>query len=332
MRLQYLAIAGILFCSCGQKNTANTNPGAPVFKDSAVQVLSRKIADDPKNARLYYDRGMLLHRLEADTFALEDFRKAATLDSTKAEYFSAVGDLMFEHKDVSGSVPWIQKAVSLNPKDPQAHMKIAKLFVFIKEYPKAFSEINTALRQNAMNPEGYFLKGIIYKDLNDTSKAISSFQTALQVDPSYKEAMIQLGSIYSKLNNPVALTYYSNAFKLDTLDVFPLYARGMYYQDQEKYEEAKQEYRNAVIHNKNYDKAYFSIGYILMQQDSLEKAYRQFDLVTKLSPTNAGAYYNRGLCNEMMGKKAEALEDYKQALAFDSEYKEAKEAIQRVSK
>src|SRR5690606_19393220 len=105
------------------------------------------------------------------------FQQAASLDSTKAEYFSAVGDLMFEHKDISGSLPWIEKAVSLNPKDPQARLKIAKLFVFIKEYPKAFSEINTVLRQNAMNPEGYFLKGIIYKDLKDTSKAISSFQT-----------------------------------------------------------------------------------------------------------------------------------------------------------
>jgi tetratricopeptide (TPR) repeat protein len=206
------------------------------------------------------------------------------------------------------------------------------VFVFIKEYPKAFSEINTVLRQNAMNPEGYFLKGIIYKDLKDTSKAISSFQTALQVDPSYRDAMVQLGSIYAAKNDPLAAQYFDNAFKTDTTEVFPLYAKGMYYQERKQYEEAKQQYRKAILHDRDYRDAYFAMGYILMQQDSFEKAYRQFDLVTKLDPTNARAYYNRGICSELQGKDNEALQDYKQALTFDEQYAEAREAVKRLSK
>ena len=183
-----------------------------------------------------------------------------------------------------------------------------------------------------MNPEGYFLKGLIYKDLKDTAKAISSFQTALQVYPSHKESMIQLGSIYGAKNDPLALKYYDNAFRLDTTDVFPLYAKGMYYQERKQYEQAKEEYRKAIISNREYTDAYFGMGYILMQQDSFEKAYRQFDLVTKLEPINAKAYYNRGLCNELMGKNNEALQDYKQALTFDEQYQEASDGIKRLSK
>ncbi|MBS1782072.1 MAG: hypothetical protein JSS78_03305, partial [Bacteroidetes bacterium] len=140
--------------SCSNsKREIPTHPNSPIFKDPAVAALTRKIEESPHTAKYYYDRGLLLHRMQQDTLAIRDFEQAAKLDSNRAEYFSAVGDLMFEHKDLSGSLPWIQRAVQLNPNDPTARLKIAKLFVFTKEYPKAFSEINIVLRQNAMSPE-----------------------------------------------------------------------------------------------------------------------------------------------------------------------------------
>jgi tetratricopeptide (TPR) repeat protein len=329
-RLLALFILLVISAACKQKNTSNSDANNPILNSPEVRALSEKINNAPDNARLYFERGRVLHKMEQDTLALNDYMKAATLDSGKSEYFSAVADLMFEHKDINGSLPWIEKAVKLNPQDPQAHLKIAKVFVYTKDYPKAFAEINTVLRQNAMVPEGYFLKGMIYKDLKDTAKSISSFQAALNVDPNYKESQIQLGLLYSAKKNPLALSYYDNAFKLDSSDVFPLYAKGMYYQDQNKYEEAKAEYRNCIEHDRNYQEAYFGMGWILMQQDSLEKARRQFDIVTRLDITNAAAYYNRGLCSELLGKKQEALEDYKQALSFKEGYKEASEGIRRL--
>jgi Flp pilus assembly protein TadD len=72
------------------------------------------------------------------------------------------------------------------------------------------------------------------------------------------------------------------------------------------------------------------MGFVLLQQDSLEKARRQFDHVTRIEPTNARAYYNRGLCSEMMGDKDAAAADYRQALDFDNHYATAQEGLQRV--
>jgi tetratricopeptide (TPR) repeat protein len=106
----------------------------------------------------------------------------------------------------------------------------------------------------------------------------------------------------------------------------------MFYQEQKKFEEAKEEYRNAIVHDRDYADAYFAMGYILLQQDSLDKAWRQFDLVTKLEPTNEKAYYNRGLASEMMGKNKEALQDYQQALTFNPQYQEAAAGVKRVGK
>ena len=329
--LMQLLMAGgaILFISCHVKNktVSETNPA---LLSGTVKGITLKIADDPGNASLYYTRGEMLHKQRQDTLALKDYKKAISLDSTKAQYYSAAGDLLFDHKDITGSVPFIQKAIALNPDDAKAHLKVAKMFVYIKDYPKAFKELNRVMEHDVYDPEPYFLKGMIYKDIKDTTKAMSSFLTAIQVAPDYKDAMIQLGQLYAARHNSIAVKYFSNAFKIDTGDVFPIFAAGVFYQNEKDYDRAKDEYKNCILHDNQYADAYFNTGYILIQQDSLEKAWRQYNLVTQIEPNNAGAYYNRGLCSELMHKNKEAINDYKQALAFSKNYEEPANGLKRL--
>lgn len=322
-----LCVAMLSACG-GSSNSAANNPA---FQLPAVKQYTDGIEKNPDDASLYYKRGKALHGMQQDSLALNDFNKAISLDSSKAEYFSAIGDLLFEHKDIDASLHWITKAIKLNPKDPAAHLKMAKLFIYTKDYTSAFSEINTVLRQDVYNPEGYFLKGVIYKELKDTTRAISSFHTAVQVQPSYRDAIIQLGLMYSMKKDVSALQYFENAYRLDSSDVFPIYAKGVFYQDMNDFKNAKEQYKQAILKNRDYPDAYFNMGYILLQQDSLEKAKRQFDIITQLEPNDPEAYYNRGLCSELMGMKDEAIKDYKQALAFDDTYKEPQDGLKRLA-
>jgi len=324
----FIFLSSVLVISC--KNKSGQTEVNPILNEPAVKGITEQIHDDPTNASLYFRRGNILHKMAIDTLAINDYKKATKLDSTKAEYFSAVGNILFDHKDVSGSVEWFEKAIKLDPKDPLSHLKMAKLFYMLKDYTKAMEQVKITLDQNRYNAEGYFILGMVYKDKGDTMRSINSFLSAIQADPKYKEAMIQAGQLYATKNDTVAMLYYNNAFKIDTTDVMPLYARGMYWQDHKSYERAKQEYKNCILRDNQYAAAYFSMGWILMQQDSLEKALRQFDLVTKIEPNAADAYYNRGLCNEEMKKKQEAINDYKQALIFDPKYQKAKIGLQRL--
>lgn len=318
----------MLLTACGEDAAVEDNP---VFnREPALRKVTDEISKNPDKASLYFDRAVILDRLEEDSLALNDYKKAISLDSNRAEYYSAIGDMLFEHKDLDGSVYWLEKALNVNPNDRTAHLKLAKMFLYIEEYNKALNEINTVLRQDVYNPEGYYLKGMVYKSLSDTTRAISSFMTALQVEPTYRDAMIQLGIMNGMKGDAIALKYYDNAYALDTMDVFPIYARGVFYQDRGDYETAKQEYVRAILKDRNYANSYYNLGYIYLQQDSLDKAFRQYDILTKLDPTDAEAYYNRGLAYELMGKKAEAIIDYKQALVFDEQYREPKEGLARL--
>jgi len=322
----------ILYSSCNlfsdKKSTSNTENTAEV---SDADKISAEIAKSPANAELYYKRGLAYKSAKQDSLALMDFQKSTQLDSTVAKYYSAVGDLLFEHKDITGSVKWFEKALSLNPDDEKAHLKMAKLFLYIEEFPKAFVEINTVLRGNVYNAEAYFLKGMCYKSMKDTNKAISSFQTAVQTDPKYVDAHLQLALIYEVKKDPISLKYFENAYKADTTNIEPLYGQAMFWQNQNNYTEAKKVFRRIVLRDRSYPKSYYNTGWMLMQEDSTEKAIRQFDIAIQNKPDYADAYYNRGICKEILGNHADALEDYKQALSFNMDNPSFKEAEQRVA-
>ena len=328
-----VVIAG-LWLTGGCKNHAKDNSvgnSNPLFKsDPALKKITEEIINSPKDATLYYQRGKLLHRMQMDSLAVNDYKMASSLDTTKAEYFSAVGDLLFENKDISGSAVWIQKAIARNPEDQKARLKIAKLFLYIRQYPGAFEQINIVLRKNAREPEAYYLKGLIYKDMKDTAKAISSFFTALNSSPDYRDALIQLGLLYSDKKDKIALKYLDNAFGLDSNDVFPVFAKGVFYQNNGDLELAKETYHECIVRNHRYVDAYFNMGYIFMHQDSVEKAYRQYDIATRIDYMNPTAFYNRGVCNEAMDSLKQAAADYRKALTLDSSYKSPKLALEKL--
>lgn len=325
----------LLFAACKDDTSPVTDHASnnPIFKEDAIlKSLTEEIAKAPSQASLYFERGRTLHKMKLDTLALKDYKKAATLDSSKAEYFSAVGDLLFENKDITGSIEWIQKAITLKPDDRKAHLKIAKLFLYLQDYPRAFAEINLVLVKNVYDPEAYFLKGMIYKDMKDTARAISTFETAVQVAPDYREAVVQLGILHSAKGDAIAMKYLDNAYAMDTTDVFPIFARGVFYQEMKDYQKAKNEYRRCILRNRRYTDAYFNMGYILLQEDSTQKAWRQYDLAIKTDPSNPYAYYNRGLCSEIMDSLANAVADYRTAQRLDTSYANPREALKRLVK
>jgi tetratricopeptide (TPR) repeat protein len=326
------AIGIMLFTGCNNpavnKDAGNTNP---VFQsDPKLKNLTEKINGSPKDAGLYIERGNLLHKMQQDTLALRDFKMASSIDTNNAAYYSAVGDLLFEDKDIIGSLVWIRKAIAKDPSDPKAHLKIAKVLLYTKEYTKVIAEVNEILRRDVHNPEAYFLKGMAFKYMKDTAKALSTFLTSLDSNPDYREAVLQVGLIYSDKRDPIALHYFDNAYGMDSMDVFPIFAKGVFFQKDSDFVKAKEQYRLCIMKNHHYVNAYFNMGYLLMQEDSIEKSYHQFDLVVKNDPVNPTGYFNRGLCSEMMDSVKNAIADYRRALVIDSAYSSPKEALKRL--
>ncbi len=330
MKYLIVLLSSVLFSISCNQNTKKDTATTAVPKE--ILQLNKKIEKAPADASLHFQRAYVYREIGEDSLAFLDLLATIKIDSTQAKYYSAIGDFLFDKKDISGSVKWFQKAISIDPNDEVSHLKMANLFLYSKKYPKAFAEINTVLKRNLYNAEAYFIKGMCYKDMGDMDKAISSFQTAVQTEPKYFDGFMQLGLLYSKQKNPLALQYFDNAIRLDSMNFESHYAKAMYYQSQGDYTNAKKVFKNAIRTDKTFAEAYYNIGFMLLQEDSTEKAKREFERVIAYDQDNAKAYYNRGLCNEILEKYQEAKDDYEQAIIFDPEFDLPTTALQRVKK
>ncbi len=326
----FLLLFILLYISACKQQTNQVVAEAATMPNE-IMAITKKIDKNQNDAPLLYQRAQLYRMFDNDSLALRDLEKAVKIDTTKSAYFSAIGDILFDNKDISGSVKWFQRAISIDPNDETAHLKIANIFLFSKEHQKAFAEINKVLQMNVYNADAYFLKGLCYKDMGETARAISSFQTAVQTEPRYFDGFMQLGLLYTKKKDPLALQYFDNAIKVDSTNMEAHYAKAMFYQSQEEFEKAKAVFKRALSINRNYAEAHYNMGWMLLQQDSTEKARREFERVIILSPDNAKAYYNRGLCYEILGNFQNAKDDYEQARIFDAEFDLPQKALERLN-
>ena len=188
--------------------------------------------------------------------------------------------------------------------------------------------------------------GMNYEELGDTTRAIAAFQKCVQYKQDFYDAFMQLGLLHSAQKKNLAPSYFDNAIRLDSSKAEAWYAKAKYYQDQgavadkkkniteakTNYEEAKKTYRELIIKNPQYEFAYFNLGFIYLQQDSIDKALRHFDLATKVSPQYAEAYYYRGLCELVKGQKEQAESDFQQTLNLKPDYKAAQDELDKLQK
>lgn len=307
-------------CKDPKKSTSENN----------VAKLSEQIKKEPKNAELYFKRGLAYVKAKNDTAAIEDLAKAISIDSTKADYYKTAGDILYRNKSYAASLGFFQRAAGLDPADNANQLKLANMFFLLKEYPKAFYTINVVLRKDPYNYDAFFLKGLVYKDMLDTNNAIIAFQSAAQAQPEKQDAYMQLAFMSANKDIEITKQYYMNAFKADTNNMEPLNGIGLLYQARGQNAEAKKVFTDIVLRNNSYEKAFYNMGCVLMDEDSLEKAARQFGYAIKNKPEYIDAYFNRGLCYEKLQQKELALADYSSCLRLDDTYQNAIDAFKRL--
>jgi tetratricopeptide (TPR) repeat protein len=132
------------------------------------------------------------------------------------------------------------------------------IYTLVQQSINAARQATTISPKNALNWQNL---SSIYRSLigfgqNADSFAILAAQQAVQLDPSNPQAYITLGGIYYQLKS---------------------------------WENAKQQFRQAITLKQNYGNAYYNLGHVLQEQGDLEGALAQYQTVKQLvanDPTN----------------------------------------------
>lgn len=345
-------ITGIYFSihlsSCGSNNIIDSHEDSLttiVQGNRQLMDLTIQISDNPDDADLYYQRSKAFMQIDSIRFAYDDIEKAISIDSTNVKYHFLLTDIFLQGSYAEGAISELQSIIKLQPDNMYAKAKLAKVYLFVKDHQSSLAQIEDMLKAGDENPNAYFLMGMNYKELKDTIRAIAAFQKCVQYKQDFYDAFMQLGLLNSALNKILAPSYFDNAIRLDSSKTEAWYAKAKYYQDKAlesdksknsvdakvNYEAAKKTYRQLIVKNPQYEFAYFNLGFIYLQQDSIDKALRHFELATKVSPQYAEAYYYKGLCELVTGQKEKAEIDFQQTLNLKPDYEAAQNELNKLN-
>ncbi len=156
-----------------------------------------------------------------------------------------------------------------------------------------------AIKKNPRDARAHLGLGLVYMEMGNYHGAVSEYKLVIKLNPKFSQAYYDLGIAYEKQNRMTdALGALKKALKIDK-DKFELAA--------------------------------FEIGKIYYGQNKYSKASEYFNKSLKLNPSGADSHYYLGLIYEKNGDKTKAAGEFKAALKFIPDYKEARQGLQRVS-
>jgi tetratricopeptide (TPR) repeat protein len=317
------------------KKDAGPNPADnPAFQqDPELSALNAMIEKYPGNDTLLYRRALAYYNLEAYDEALLDLNAVMKRDSMQPAYYHLLADVLLDYgrpNDSRRAIEVLKLAAQRFPDRIPTLLKLSEFQLVVRKHGDALTTLDQILQRDPQNAEAFYMAGRVALDKGDTTSALASLQKSVKIDSDNGDAWMFLGRIYSNRNNPTAIQCFDNTLRLDSTNLEAREFKGAFYKRRGEFETAFNIYRDIITRNPDYPNAYFDMGMMYLEMDSLSKAYSSFDIATKTDPLFVMAYYWRGVVAEEQGNPAAALADYKQAYGMSPGYKEAKEAKERL--
>jgi tetratricopeptide (TPR) repeat protein len=319
------------------KNDPKPTPEAlrAVQQDPELAALSAAVEKSPEDDSLRYLRAAAYYRLDAYDEALRDLELAIGIDSMQPQYYHLAADIFLDYarpNDSKRAITVLKDAARKFPGRTSTLLKLSEFQLIVRQHGEALATLDRIFQQDPSNPEAAYMAGRVALDKGDTTNAVKMFQKSVATDAENTDAWMFLGRIYSLRNNPLAIQFFNNVIRLDSLNLDARQFQGEFYKRRGDNEKALAIYRDIIRRNPDYSNAYFDVGIIYLDQDSLSKAYDNFDIAIKTEPLFINAFYYRGLCSEKRGDAAAALADYRRAAGMAPDFAEARDAKARLEK
>ncbi len=337
----FALLLSIIACGDGQKVETET-VGTSSSKSEAATVdsffkttpeidrLTKLITADTTNAELYFTRANMYLQAKQLEQAAVDFADAIIYDSTNATYYLAMADMYFNARELPASIAILNKGLKTLPNNVQMHLDVGKYYYYMGQYPDSQKHLGYAVSKDEENADAYFWMAMGAKDKEQFDEAIRLLEKATKYDPEFYNAQMMLGQFYARQKNKKAVDAYEHALKIDAASIEAHYGKAMFLQENGSKEEAIAEYKKIIAKDPQNKDAFYNIGYIYFDQAQYKEARDQFNIVCRVDPAYAKAYYMRGACTEKMGDKKGAAIDYKRTLNFDPDFELALKGLQRV--
>jgi len=238
-------------------------------------------------------------------YNLKDYNKASHYISSAIEnnkkdlnLILNAGDTYFELDKLDSALILYKLADDIESDEPDVLRRIAKTYIAMKNFKKAFEAINDAIDEDNSDAKNWLCLGNIYLAADSLDKASIYFTKARELDKSLPEAYIALGDLYfAQRVYELSKDNYERALSLDesnlearsklAISYYWLAQREMDYDKDlanELFKKSLQEWNTITKQDTMNAKAFFEQGKILFYSKIWDEAAKSLYRYVKLRP------------------------------------------------
>ncbi|PJZ68878.1 anaphase-promoting complex, cyclosome, subunit 3 [Leptospira perolatii] len=238
----------------------------------AVTALNRVLDINPKNAKAYYNLGLVYKHSGNGTQAIENFRKASYLDPTDLKSKEALGDYYLENRFFREAIEEYSTILKQKEDHYKVALKLAESYMGMNDSSNAEKVLLQVLNQSRNQAEikqAHKKLALLYnrsKDPDLKNRAKDEAYRSAHMDPEDYEGRLVLAKIL-----------------LDSNSVL----------DREKAIDELTAIVRSEVKPKTAASAYNYLGVAYYKNGEYKKAVRSFQNCIDLDPTNTEAYDNK---------------------------------------
>ncbi|WP_126454309.1 tetratricopeptide repeat protein [Sulfuriflexus mobilis] len=166
------------------------------FVAAQVLALTRQIEAQPKQSKLYLERGKLNVRMLEFADAVADTSKALELDASQIEAYFWRGMALGRQRQLDAAIKDLSLYLEHRPKDSRAFTKRGVRYIWKGDLQSAEKDLRRAIELDANNAEAHDDLGVIVAQRGELAEAARHFSTTVSVDPSYAKGHQNLAMTY----------------------------------------------------------------------------------------------------------------------------------------
>jgi tetratricopeptide (TPR) repeat protein len=283
-----------------------------------------------------WDMPTLINQAELSTEA-EQYDEAAKYlelahlkDSAQVMIWHLLADAYLDGAKSRKALEVMEAASVVFPDSLGTLLKLSEFQLILRRYQEALSTLEKIHRKFSSNGDAHLMKGLVLKELGDTAQAFLAFQYATREDPTLLDAWINAGQLAATQKGTEAEDYFRAGLMVAPNHIPLLKALASHQAFDNQPQAAIQTYRKIVKQDPDHAVAYFDLGLLYLDLDSIPKANDHFHLAIVTEPVFTKAYFYRGLTFELMNQSTKAYNDYQQALKLGYEDPELQSALNRI--
>ncbi|RYY61015.1 MAG: tetratricopeptide repeat protein [Chitinophagaceae bacterium] len=319
----------VLLTSCNSEDESYS-AFAELLTKPPYKSITDSIGKQPQRDDLYFRRAILLNKNNQPFPALEDFRKAWSLNKLEP-YATGVSNILIDTKPDS-AVAFIRQALQDLPQSIYLQITLARTYSALEKNKEALDVCQTILQQYPDQLNTLMLASEIYEKTGDQVSMISMLERAYSLAPAQREIANSLAYQYAETKNAKTIPLADSLLRTDTLHQYPepVYVKGLYYSNIKQDADALKWFDLTIQNDHRFLQAYIEKGKIQLDQKKFNDALKTFTLANEISPAFPDAWYWMGMAQEKLGLKKEAQDNYEKAYGLDKTFTEARDAMKRL--